>query len=339
MTDAPDPLYLFVEQLIDVETAWSIGTFGAVAEFTRDAEEPAILDCDAVAVSVVTARGGMRIEAHDDLRLIASETLTAQSWNQRVALCLPEDRCAMSRRVVLSEVGPDRDALRAEDRTAVLFDLGLGALQLDACIRTADATVIAELRRWVRQPLFAPGNGAMAAILAANPHRVFISRVGRIEVFQPIPPPDGKSPEGPHTHVLPRLLRHNRTHAATEAVSKGWIPCGHFYPPHPTRNTLGQPQRFQPARHAAFQALLGRYGDPQLVDIKRRVAESIAAGALPDGIRVPAGRFARASVRIALRQLRMAGPSSSTLAIWLSAHDRSEPGEPDDSVGEHSCTA
>jgi hypothetical protein len=311
---APTLLDLLAGQLGDVDTAWSVGTFGAIAEFSRDAGEQVILERGPDAISVVTARGGMRIRANDDLRLIASETLTAQSWNQRVALCLPEDRSAMSRRSVLSEVGPDTDALRAADRTGLLFDLGLGALQLDACIRTDDATVVTELRCWVGRPLFAPGNGAIATILAANPHRVFISRVGRVEVFQPIPPPDGKSPDGPHTHLLPRLLRHNRTHAATEALPNGWIPCGHFYPPHPTRNALGQPQRFQAERHAAFQALLGRYGDPQLVDIKRRVMESVAAGTSPDSIRIPAGRFARASVRIALRQLRMASPCSSALA-------------------------
>jgi hypothetical protein len=59
--------------------------------------------------------------------------------------------------------------------------------------------------------VFEPGNPAMGMILAANPHRVFISRLGRIEVYQPIPPPSGKSPEGPHTHVLPRLLKSGRT--------------------------------------------------------------------------------------------------------------------------------
>ena len=62
-------------------------------------------------------------------------------------------------------------------------------------------------------------------ILAANPHRVFISRLGRIEVYQPIPPPSGKSPEGPHTHVLPRLLKSGRTHPATEPVPEGWFPA------------------------------------------------------------------------------------------------------------------
>ena len=90
----------------------------------------------------------------------------------------------MNRRAVLTEIGPDHGALRAEDRTAALFDLGLGTLQLDACVRSGDAATVAALRNWVGQSLFAHGNGAMAVILAASPHRVFVSRVGRIEVFR-----------------------------------------------------------------------------------------------------------------------------------------------------------
>ena len=221
MSGSTDLLDLIAGQVTDVETAWSIGTFGAIAEFTRDAEETAAFDRGAGAISVVTARGGMRIDAHDSLRPIASESLTEQSWNQRVALCLPEGACAMNRRAVLTEIGADHGALRAEDRTAALFDLGLGTLQLDACVRSGDAATVTALRNWVGQSLFAHGNGAMAVILAASPHRVFVSRVGRIEVFQSIPPANGKSPEGPHTHVLPKLLRHKRTHAATEARAGG----------------------------------------------------------------------------------------------------------------------
>jgi len=31
-------------QLADTETAWSLGSFGAIAEFMRDADEAAVLD-------------------------------------------------------------------------------------------------------------------------------------------------------------------------------------------------------------------------------------------------------------------------------------------------------
>jgi hypothetical protein len=219
----------------------------------RDAYEDVILECVRGAIAAVTVRGGLRIVAHDKMRPVASESLTTQSWSHRVSLCLPEDNCEMDERTVLTEIGSDTDALRAEDRTAILFDLGLGTLQLNACVRTGDTDVVAALRKWIGRSLFEPGSGAMALVLAANPHRMFISRLGRVEVYQPIPPPDGKSPEGPHTHVLPRLLRHRRTHAATEFVPAGFVPCAHLYPPHPARDALGKCMPFCQNRHASFQ--------------------------------------------------------------------------------------
>jgi hypothetical protein len=44
VTGSTDLLDLIAGQVADVETAWSIGTFGAIAEFTRDAEETAAFD-------------------------------------------------------------------------------------------------------------------------------------------------------------------------------------------------------------------------------------------------------------------------------------------------------
>ena len=43
MTSAPTLLGFLADRLADAETAWSLGTFGAIAEFTRDADETATL--------------------------------------------------------------------------------------------------------------------------------------------------------------------------------------------------------------------------------------------------------------------------------------------------------
>jgi uncharacterized protein DUF6925 len=211
-------------QLADAETQWSLGTFGAIAEFARDVDEDAALS----PLSVVTARGGIRIDPAARMHPFAFEVTTKHGPSRRIALCLPGDDCAMSRRTVLTELGPDEDALRARDRDAILFDLGLGALQVDCCVRVADPDVARQLRAHCGRPVF--DSPAMGVIVPASPHRVFMSRVGRIEVFQPIPPPHGKSPDGPHTHVLPELLRQRRTHAATEPIPEGLVPCAHIYP-------------------------------------------------------------------------------------------------------------
>lgn len=324
---ASDQFDFLASQFADVESGWSIGTFGAIAEFTRDADEQATLCQDRGIISVLTARGGLRITDRADLRLIASEAPTRESWSHRVALCLPRERCAMSRRTELTEIGADADALRTEDRDGVLFDLGLGAFQVDVCVRTADLQVVNALRARTGRSVFAAGNDAMGIILASNPHRVFVSHVGRAEVFQPIPPPDGKSPDGPHTHVLPKLLANGRTHPATELLPDGWIPCAHLYPPHPLRDQLGRKYPFRRDSHAAFQILLARYGDPDLAALKRHVTDSIRSGHEPLKVSVPNDRSARAIVRVALRQLSATETPSPALTAWRSAYDRFDPEE------------
>jgi hypothetical protein len=331
-----DPAAFLASQLDDCGTHWSLGSFGALAEFCRDADEPVAFGRNDGAMSAVTPRGAIRIEPQPEMRLAASESATRESWSHRVSLCLPQVACAMSRRAQLTELGPDTAALRAQDRTAILFDLGLDLLQVDACVRVSDPDVAAKLRDCAGRPAFEVGNPAMDVIVAASPHRVFISRIGRIEVYQPIPPPNGHSPEGPHTHVLPKLLRHKRTHAATEPVPEGFVPCAHFYPAHPVKDPLGRALPFDAQRHASFQDMLVRFGDPYTVALKRDVMAAVEQGRDPSAIAVPDDRFARANVRVALRQLHAWRGSSPALMPWIAAHDQGHAAESDDAEAVHS---
>ena len=324
---------LLQREISNPDTQWSLGTFGAIAEFSRDHDEPVRLVQSAEGVSAVTPRGGIALKPHAAIRPFASEGITKTGWNQRVALCLPRDDCAMNQRVALTEIGPDHQAPREEDRESVLFDLGLGALQADFCVRIGDHSLAARLREHAGRAVFEPGNPAMGMILAANPHRVFISRLGRIEVYQPIPPPSGKSPEGPHTHVLPRLLKSGRTHPATEPVPEGLVPCAHLYPPHPARDGLGEARPFDATHHHAFQRMMAACGDPVALATKRRVVDAVLAGEPPTA--VGGDRHGRISVRIALRQMKSQGHASAALSAWLASFDSAAPDEADDEAALH----
>ena len=324
---------LIEAQIADPDAQWSLGTFGAIAEFARDADEPAEIAQAEQSISVVTPRGGLRIDARPDLRPVAFETVTTSAWSQRVAFCLPEAASAMNRRAALTEIGPDRGALRALDASALLFDLGLGAHQVDCCIRTAEPELIAGLRAAAGHSLFEPGNPAMGLILRHGPHRVFATRAGRAEVYQPIPAPGGTAPEGPHTHVLPKLLAHRRTHAATEPIPRGFVSCAHVYPAHPLRDGYGRATPFESGRYAAFQRLLSRFGDIEHVKLKRNVVKALNAGAGPEAIAMPADRFAQASIRIALRQVKASGGPSAALTAWFAAHDTGAVDDPDEPGG------
>jgi Family of unknown function (DUF6925) len=334
MNDPANNFEFLAAQMADPSTNWSLGTFGAIAEFARDVDEPLTLSRSDAVLAAVTARGGIRIEPPNGVRLFASESITRDSWDHRIALCLPERQCAMNQRTALTELGPDKEALREQDRGAMLFDLGLATLQVDVCVRVADAHVAAELRSHAGRALFDPSNPAIGVILAANPHRIFMSRLGRIEVYQPIPRADGTSPTGPHTHILPKLLHHRRTHAATELVPEGWIPCGHLYPAHPAKDALGRPRPFDPTRHVAFQKMLRDFGDPSLYALKRRVVAAVAAGEDPSVIAISGDRIARTSLRVALRQLKAAGDMSPSLTTWLSAHERADQVEMEEQTPE-----
>lgn len=334
MTDADAVRALLREHIHNVETQWNLGTFGAIAEFMRDPGEPFEIVDRQDRLSAATARGGIGFVAFEGVRPFASESATGATWNHRVALCLPADACAMSGRVELTELGPDDNALREEDRTAVLFDMGLGTLQADICIRTADPALIGVLRAEAGRPLFAPGNNAMGAILAAGPHRVFIARFGRCEVYQPIPPADGKSPEGPHTHVLPKLLRSGRTHAATEPVPDGFVPCAHLVPAHPVKDAMGRAREFDSAALQEFEHLLAAFGDPELAVVKRSVRSRLAAGTDPSVDQQPPTRFSRHALRVALRQEAAAGGHSSSLRAWMAAFDPRDAGEESEELAE-----
>lgn len=283
-------------------TQWSLGTFGAIAEFMRDPDEPAQIVTEHSECSIETARGAIRLVALDGMLPFASETAGRDSWSHRIALCLPADRCAMNRRTVLTELGPDERAIRAEDRSAVLFDVGLGALQVDVCVRSQDPELIAALRAEAGRPQSDMQSAAFKAILEHSPHRVFISRLGRIEAFQPIPPPHGRSPDGPHTHVLLNLLRHGLTHAATEPIPPNWVPCAHIYPPHPVSDAFGRKRPFDPNAHEAFQAILRAFGDEGLFNLKTQALASLEAGIDPETLGIAKTRYARNSLRVAVLQ-------------------------------------
>jgi hypothetical protein len=49
--------------------------------------------------------------------------------------------------------------------------------------------------------------------------------------------------------------------------------------------------------------LLREFGDSELVALKQRVTATVAAGGDASSVVVPDNRFARATVRVALRQL------------------------------------
>jgi hypothetical protein len=240
-------LELLTEHLSNPGSSWSMGSYGAVAEFFQDAGE--VIDSDSSDDLIrLTPRGGIRIEPQEDTGICAYENKGSHGTaRQHIALCLPADSSGMSNNEVLTELGQDVSALSGDDRDALLFDLGVsslgsGCFQLDFCVRTNNSDLVEFLREHCGSSIFEHGSPVFPRLLEAQPQRVVVTRLGRIEVYQAIGGEytDDKTPEGPHTHLLPELLGLNLTHSADVPIKEGWVPCAFLYPKSPVLSEAGE---------------------------------------------------------------------------------------------------
>jgi len=306
---------LVTRHLADPQAGWAIGTFGAIAEFHRDPDEAVVL----TEHGATTPRGGIGLWLGSAIRVVAWECPAAgDSWRHGIALCLPENESAMSARAVVTELGADAEALREDERDDILFDLGAGAPHCNVCVRTADPEILRLLRAAVGRPLLE--TQLFEELPGSSPIRVFISRLGRVEVRAPIPAPGGRTPDGPHTHVLRDLLRRRRTHSANVPLPTRLVPCAEIFPANAIHDAHGNRQRFDVAKHEAFQAVLADHGDALCMKAKFETIAAIRASRPP--FDAPSyTRSQRLARRVALRQMAQIDGPSRMLAAWREVFD------------------
>jgi hypothetical protein len=304
----------------DPENGWSIGTFGALGEFMRDPSEAGQMVRTADRLTIVTGRGALRLE-RCALLGVAWESLSSdgRGWNHNLALCVPYEERASPGIVPL---GRDGAAARPQDRAGWLFDLGVARGCVRMCLRTNDADLKRALDDAAGVPLLGRPD-LLAAIVQAQPHRVMLSPAGRIEVFQPIPGPHDASPEGPHTHLLPRLIASGRLHGANDPVPSGWQAALSMHPAPPWSGPRGR-RRLVAERVEAFAPLLARYGTLEDGGTAQSVIAAIIECRAPEAFVRFGSRRRRTKARIVLRQLAARCPSR-TLSEWLRVHDRGKP--------------
>jgi hypothetical protein len=192
-------------------------------------------------------------------------------------------------------------------------------------IRTQDAELIAALDAAVGQPVLASGD-VMECILRSQPHRVLISPAGRVEVYQPIPMPGGASPEGPHTHLLPKLIAKDRPHSANTPIPEGWQSALTLHPPSPWRTSLGERRPFCPRTDTAFAPLLAHYQSAEDQAVRDAIVAAIDEVDLP----WPRNRRARHKARIVLRRLHAGGDVRAV--EWRKTYDKMVNGQDADAM-------
>ncbi len=315
---------LLTQALDDYRHGWSVGTFGAIGEFVRGESEPVRRSHNGKVQELVTERGGIRVVPRDDVKVVAYDTLSSdgETWNQSVAFCLPKPS---EKSQIVHRIGPDKDALRAEDRDAILFDQGVASGHVRMCIRTRDPELIAALDELEGKSILGPEGGkAVGLVLKTSPNRVLLSPIARVEVYAAIPGPGGQSPLGPHTHMLPKLIASGRTHAANAPIPEGLQPVLSLHPGSPWRDEAGKSKAFDSGLDDVFESILQRFALPDDRKVRSATEAAVKGGADPKAYSWPSTRRARVQARITLRRLAQK-MGEDKVASWKNLYDRSPP--------------
>ena len=202
------------------------------------------------------------------------------------------------------------------------------------CVRTRDSALIAALNEMDGTSLFGPKAGVvMGAVLKAQPNRVLLSPIARVEVYSPIPGPGEQSPNGPHTHLLPKLLASGRIAAANSPIPDELQPVLMLHPRSPWRDEMGHRTSFDPSLDDLFEGMLETYALPEDRQVRNATEKAVTGGADPAAYAWPATRRGRIQARITLRRLAQKD-GAAKVAAWRSLYDRhaAEDADPEEAM-------
>jgi predicted Fe-S protein YdhL (DUF1289 family) len=220
------------ETLLKRSGTWVTGCHGATAEFMIGTDEPAEITVEPE-LTAVTARGALRFMPPANLRALQWHDPRAEGGLRAIFIVIPRPRNVSAPGVLLTACGPDAAAIQPAHRGETLFDLGLGRDHMRFAVRSAVPALDAARNDAVGLPLDALLQSCGKSLLEHSPARVVETALGRIEVYTQIPPPGGKSPDGPHTHLLPGHLALRRATPVGVDLPEAYALCATFYPRHP----------------------------------------------------------------------------------------------------------
>jgi predicted Fe-S protein YdhL (DUF1289 family) len=222
------------ETLSQRSGTWVLGCYGATAEFICHHDESCEVAVAGETITAISDRGALQLTIGEQVRALQLRADATRHGYRAIFLVVVKARATLPIVTTLTPLGRDEGAIRPECRNDAWFDLGLGRGDLRFCVRASETDLRDKLNQASGLPLSDVLQAAGATIVKQSPARVVESPLGRAEIYTPIPPPGGQSPDGPHTHLLPGHLASGR---ATEpgidlppvyALGATFYPCTGF---------------------------------------------------------------------------------------------------------------
>jgi predicted Fe-S protein YdhL (DUF1289 family) len=189
---------------------WVLGCYGATAEFMCHHDEPCDVSVTGETITAISNRGALQLTIGEQVRALQLRAGRSGHGYRAIFLVVVKARATLPVATTLTPLDRDEGAIRPECRNDAWFDLGLGRGDLRFCVRASAIELRDKLNQASGLPLSDLLQAAGATIVKHSPARVVESPLGRAEIYTPIPPPGGQSPDGPHTHLLPGHLASGR---------------------------------------------------------------------------------------------------------------------------------
>jgi len=296
-------------------TAISVGGLGAIAEF--DGAPKKVSFDSRNELQICNSKGAFRVKIDGSESLLAYETLsqTPKSWQWGMAVLADRDPYFANLKNGLHEIGPDTDAISENDKDALLFSLGTGLSNSNFTIRTKDPTLLHILRSNEGMCITEGNNPVLDAIIDFSPHRVVYSTIARIEVYQEIS--RHETPMGPHTHLLPSLLKARRTHVAGIPIPASQSPQLTLHPENPMFDQYGHSRPFAKSVCESFSPLVEAHCAEEFRIEKKRLKVAFKKKEKAINYVLPSTRLGRLAYKVTLRQLSHTCEDKAYLDTWL----------------------
>ena len=207
----PGRIAEFVAESLDQRSGtWALGCYGATAEFICHHDEPCDVSVTGETITAISDRGALQLTIGEHVRALRLRADHPRRGNRTIFLVVVRTRTSLPVATTLTPLGREEGAIRPECRNDAWFDLGLGRAHLRFCVRASAPELRDKLKQASGLPLSDVLQASAATIVKHSPARVVESPLGRAEIYTPIPPPGGQSPDGPHTHLVPDQLAWGR---------------------------------------------------------------------------------------------------------------------------------
>lgn len=195
------------------------GVWGASGELVRLPGTPCTVQIGDGALNLTLPNAALRLEA---ARYLTAFEIDRPDAPTLIALAVPVGRAIRDAPAALTALGPDDAALLTRDAGGPRFDLGLGRRAARFTVR-CNASLATTLTRAAGTTWPDHLSRTGLPLRDASPVRVIETPCLRVEIDAKIPMPDGTSPDGPHTHLLPDHIAQGLDTPPTVPMPAGYV--------------------------------------------------------------------------------------------------------------------